>query len=228
MATKIRLQRHGRKGQPIYHLVVTDSRKKRDGKAVERLGLVDANVHPRKVELNFERAVEWVKNGAEMSDTARSILSTEGVLMKKHLDAGVTKGAFDQAEADKRFEAWLADKNKKAEVAAKSVSEAAEAEKKKRLEAEAKIKEERAKAIAAREAELNAEAEAAVAEETAEEAPAAEATEEAAPVEEAPAEEPKAEEAAPVEEETPAEEPKAEAEETPAAEEETKEEEKKD
>lgn len=224
MATKIRLQRHGRKGQPIYHLVVTDSRKKRDGKAVERLGLVDANVHPRKVELNFERAVEWVKNGAEMSDTARSILSTEGVLMKKHLDAGVTKGAFDQAEADKRFEAWLADKNKKAEVAAKSVSEAAEAEKKKRLEAEAKIKEERAKAIAAREAELNAEAEAAVAEET----PAAEATEEAAPVEEAPAEEPKAEEAAPVEEETPAEEPKAEAEETPAAEEETKEEEKKD
>lgn len=217
MATKIRLQRHGRKGQPIYHLVVTDSRKKRDGKAVERLGLVDANVHPRKVELNFERAVEWVKNGAEMSDTARSILSTEGVLMKKHLDAGVTKGAFDQAEADKRFEAWLADKNKKAEVAAKSVSEAAEAEKKKRLEAEAKIKEERAKAIAAREAELNAEAEAAVAEET----PAAEATEEAAPVEEAPAEEPKAEEAAPVEEETPAEEPKAEAEEA-------KEEEKKD
>jgi small subunit ribosomal protein S16 len=201
MATKIRLQRHGRKGQPIYHLVVTDSRKKRDGKATERLGLVNANVHPRKVELDFDRALAWVKNGAEMSDTARSILSAEGVLMKKHLDAGVGKGAFDQAEADKRFEAWLADKNKKADAAAKSLSDATEADKKKRLEAETKVKEERAKVLAAKEAELNAEAEAAVAEESAE-AVAEEPQAEATPAEEAPVEEPKAEaEEAPAEEE---------------------------
>ena len=144
MATKIRLQRQGRKARAIYHLVVTDSRVKRDGKYVERLGLINPNTNPRTIDVDFEAAVKWVKNGAEMSDTARTILSDLGVLLRKHLDGGVSKGALTQEQADAKFEAWKKERESKLNKAAQSESSAKQADAKKRLEAEIKVKEARA------------------------------------------------------------------------------------
>ena len=110
MATKIRLQRHGKKGKPFYHVVVADARAKRDGRFIQKLGTYNPNVNPAVIDIDFEETLAWVKKGAQPTDTARAILSYKGVMMKNHLDKGVLKGAFDQAEADKRFEAWLASK----------------------------------------------------------------------------------------------------------------------
>lgn len=181
MATKIRLQRQGRKRRAIYHIVATDSRVKRDGLSIERLGQYNPNTHPATVELNFERALHWVKVGAEMSDTAKTILSKEGVLLKKHLDGGVTKGAFDQKAADKKFEAWLKEKESNTEKLSKAQEDKAVAAAKKAFEAETKIKEERAAAILAKNSPVveepaaeEAAPEVEVAAETTEEAPTAE------------------------------------------------------
>lgn len=185
MALKIRLQRKGRKRNAIYHIVATDSRTSRSGKEVERIGLYNPNTHPASVNLNFERALYWVKVGAELSDTARNILSDEGVLLKKHLDGGVTKGAFDQAAADKKFEAWLKERESKVSKAAQDKESKAEAAKKARIANETKVKEAKAAAILLKNspvAEEVVEAPAVEAEVAAEEAPAAEeaASEEAA------------------------------------------------
>ena len=199
MATKIRLQRHGRKARAIYHIVVADSRKKRDGKFIEKLGIYNPNQDPAFVDLNFDSAVKWVATGAEISDTARSILSKEGVLLRNHLDGGIRKGALSQDEADKKFEAWKKEKGLQSDAAVKAIVEAEAKAKKEALAAETKIKEERQAAADAKLAE--AQAEEVVAEEPAEEV----ATEEV--VAEEPAEEVAAE--APAEEvvaEAPAEE----------------------
>ena len=110
MATKIRLQRHGRKGYAYYHIVVADSRAPRDGKFIERLGSYNPNTNPATIDLNFERALYWIQTGAQPTDTTRGLLSTEGVLMMKHLLGGVKKGAFSQEEAEKKFEAWKQDR----------------------------------------------------------------------------------------------------------------------
>jgi small subunit ribosomal protein S16 len=204
MATKIRLQRHGRKARAIYHIVVADSRKKRDGKFIEKLGLYNPNNDPAFVDLNFDSAVKWVASGAEISDTARSILSKEGVLLRNHLDGGISKGALSQEEADAKFEAWKKEKGAQSDAAAKSIVETELKAKKEALAAETKIKEEREAASAAKLSELQV-AEA-PAEEVVAEAPAEEV------VAEAPAEEVVAE--APTEEvvaEAPAEEVVAEA-----------------
>ena len=211
MATKIRLQRHGRKSRAIFHIVATDSRVKRNGRKIEKLGVYNPNTDPASVSLNFDRALYWVKVGAEMSDTARSILSKEGVLMKKHLDGGVAKGAFDEKAADKKFEAWLKEREQSIEAASKKKSEESEADKKARLAAETKVKEERAAALAAKNAPVveevveEAPAEEAVAEATEEVAEAAPVAEEEVAEEKAPEVEAKAETA---EEETPEEEKK--------------------
>ena len=101
MATKIRLQRHGKKGQPFYHIVVADSRFKRDGRLIEKLGTYNPNKKPAEININFDRAVYWAMEGAEMSDTARAILSYKGVLLKKHLAVGVRKGALTEEEAER-------------------------------------------------------------------------------------------------------------------------------
>ena len=180
MATKIRLQRHGRKARAIYHIVVADSRNKRDGKFIEKLGVYNPNQDPAFVDLNFDSAVKWVATGAEISDTARSILSKEGVLLRNHLDGGVIKGALSQDEADKKFEAWKKEKGLQSDAAVKAIAEAEAKAKKEALAAETKIKEERQASAAAKLAE--AQAEEAVAEEPAEEVAevAAEATEEKA------------------------------------------------
>ena len=165
MATKIRLQRHGRKAYPFYKIVVADSRAPRDGKFIEKLGTYNPNTE------------HWLSVGAQPSDTARSILSHEGVLLKKHLLEGVKKGAFDEAAAEKKFEAWKAQKagelgTLKDALAKKKASEAKAA-----LEAEQAANKAKAAVVAAKK---QAEAEAkAAAEAPAEEAQDTPATEEA-------------------------------------------------
>ena len=113
MATKIRLARHGHKDYAFYHIVVADSRSPRDGKIIERIGSFNPNTNPAAVILNFDRALYWVGVGAQPTDTVRTILSNEGVLLMKHLNGGVAKGAFSQEEAQKRFDAWKAQKDAK-------------------------------------------------------------------------------------------------------------------
>jgi len=110
MATRIRLQRHGKKGKAIFHLVVADSRAKRDGKFIEKLGTYNPNTNPATIEINFDSALTWLRTGAELTETARAILSYKGVLYKKHLYRGVRKGAFTQEEADTKYAAWVAAK----------------------------------------------------------------------------------------------------------------------
>ena len=179
MATKIRLQRRGRKHYAFYSIVIADSRAPRDGKFTEKIGTYNPNTNPASVELNFERALWWVNNGATPTDTVRSILSREGVYLMKHLQGGVKKGAFDEAAAQAKFEAW---KTAKANTlnGIKSTEEQAKRDAKKaRLEAEKEVNAAIAKKVAdkkAAEALAKAEAEAAAAAE-ATEAPAEEATE---------------------------------------------------
>mgnify|MGYP003291749124 CR=1 FL=1 len=118
MATKIRLQRHGRKGYAFYSIVIADVRAPRDGKFTEKIGTYNPNTNPATVDLNFERALHWVECGAQPTDTVRNILSDEGVLLMKHLKGGVRKGAFDEAAAQAKFDAWKQEKVAKAAKAA--------------------------------------------------------------------------------------------------------------
>ena len=245
MATKLRLQRHGRKGKPFFHLVAADERAKRDGRFIEKLGVYDPNTNPATIEINFDKTLDWVMKGAVPTDTVRALLSYKGIMYKKHLLGGVSKGAFTEAEADKRFDAWLGEKSDKIQGKADQLVKDANADAAKRLAAEKVKNEKTAAAVAAKNTPIE---EAPVAEETTEEVSAEVSTEEApvaetvteevaaevsteeAPVaetvtEEAPAvEEPVAEEA-PVEE-AKAEEPVAEAKTEEAPTEEAKEEEK--
>ena len=182
MATKIRLQRHGRKNYAFYPIVIADSRAPRDGRFIERIGSYNPNTNPATINLNFERALYWVNNGAEPTDTVRTILSDEGVLLMKHLQGGVKKGAFDEAECQRRFDAWKADKLKKVEAVKASMADKKQLDAKARLEAEVAKNNAKAEAVAKKKAELaaaKAEAEAAAAAEAAPaeenaEAPAAE------------------------------------------------------
>lgn len=176
MATKLRLQRFGRKNYAFYHIVAADSRAPRDGKFIERVGSYNPNTNPATVDLNFERALYWLEVGAIPTTTTKNILSDEGVLLMKHLKGGVKKGAFDQAEADRKFEAWKAEKNNLLLSVKDKELAAAKAAAKARMDAEIAINKERAEAIAKKKAEAVASIVAPVAaEETAEvEAPAAE------------------------------------------------------
>ena len=176
MATKIRLQRHGHKNYAFYPIVIADSRAPRDGTFIERIGSYNPNTNPATISLNFERALYWVNVGAEPTDTVRTILSKEGGLLMKHLMGGVKKGAFDEAEAQRRFDAWKS--KKQAAVEAVKSSEAAKKQEsaKQRLAEEEAKNQAKAEAVAKKKAEIaaaKAEAEAA-ANATAEEAPAAE------------------------------------------------------
>ena len=240
MATRIRLARHGRRKNAFYHIVVADTRSPRNGRFIEKLGTYNPNTNPATIDINFDGAVEWLLKGAQPSDTARAILSYKGVMMKKHLMAGVAKGAFNEEEAEKRFTAWM--ENKEGQVADKKsgLEKAAIAAEKAALAAEKAKSDERATAIALKNSPMVEESttEEVVVEETpateesttkevvAEETPAAEesTTEEVVAKETPAAEESTTEEV--VAEETPAaeeavEEPKAE--ETPATEEKTEE-----
>jgi small subunit ribosomal protein S16 len=183
MATKIRLQRHGKKGYAFFHLVVADSRAKRDGKFIEKLGVYNPNTNPATIDINFDQTLHWVQVGAEMSDTARAILSYKGVLFKNHLLKGVEKGALTAEEVEKRFANWLQEKEGKVQSKSENLSKAAQKEKEARMAAEKAANEAKAAELEAKNAPEPV-AEEAPAEETeteavADEAPAAEETEEA-------------------------------------------------
>ena len=185
MPVKIRLQRHGKKGKPFYWIVAADSRSKRDGKFLEKLGTYNPNTNPASINLDVDGSVKWLHNGAQPTDTARAILSYKGVLMKKHLLDGVKKGAFDEAEAEKRFTTWLEEKEAKIQAKRDGLSAADAEAKAKALAAEKEVNEAR---IAAQQPEPEVE-------EVTEEAVAEASTEETATEAEAPAEEAKAPEA---------------------------------
>ena len=189
MATRIRLQRHGKKGKAFFHLVAADSRAKRDGKFIEKLGTYNPNTNPATIDINFERTLNWVQVGAEMSDTARAILSYKGVLHKNHLLNGVKKGALTAEEVETKFAAWVAEKDAKVSGKKDNLAKNAAADKVARLKAEEEANAAKAAAIEAKntpveEVVADTEVEAPVAEETvseeATEAPAEEAGEEEA------------------------------------------------
>jgi small subunit ribosomal protein S16 len=203
MATRIRLQRHGKKGKAIYHLVVADSRAKRDGKFIEKLGTYNPNTNPATININFDSAVNWVGTGAEMTETARAILSYKGVLYKNHLIKGIAKGALTTDQVESKFAAWEADKANKIQGKIDGLGKDAASDKVARLQAEADANAAKAKAIEAKNTPEVEEApveEAAAEVEATEEAPAVEA--EVPATEEAPATEAPAEEAPAAEEET--------------------------
>jgi small subunit ribosomal protein S16 len=183
MATRIRLQRHGRKSRPIFHIVVADSRAKRDGRFIEALGIYNPNTNPATIDINFERALEWMMTGAEPSDTARAILSHKGILMKKHLLEGVKKGALTLEQVEERFEKWLNEKQALVDNKVTSLMTSAQKNKADRLKVEAESNTKKAAAIAAKLALMSSAAletaEAAATEANAEEA--AEVSAEAAP-----------------------------------------------
>ena len=175
MATKIRLQRGGRKGYAFYSIIIADARAPRDGRFTEKIGTYNPNTNPATVDLNFERALYWVEVGAQPTDTARNILKGEGVDLMKHLKGGVTKGAFDEAAMQQKFEAWKQGKDQKATTTRENVAKGKKEAAAKELEQEKKINEAIAKKVAdkkAAEAAAKAEAEAAAQAEATEEAPA--------------------------------------------------------
>ena len=194
MSAKIRLQRHGKKGQPFYHIVVADSRAPRDGKFIEKIGTYNPIANPAQITIKFDRALYWYSVGAQPTDTARSLLSKTGVMLKYHLMRGVQKGAMTEEQAEVKFQNWLKEKEAKAANATKAVEEKVRGEKKTRLEAEKKVNEARAAELAKKRL---AEMEARKSEEAAEQA--AEQAEEAPATEEAPVEAPAAETEAPAE-----------------------------
>jgi small subunit ribosomal protein S16 len=150
MATKIRLQRFGKKGKPFYHVVVADARAPRDGKFIERLGSYNPNTNPATIDINFEKALDWVNKGAQPTDTCRAILSYKGVMYKKHLEGGVKKGALTAEQAEAKFAEWLQSKEGKIEGKKDSLTKSKDEVKKAALAAEAKKKEDIAAAIAAK------------------------------------------------------------------------------
>ncbi len=150
MATRIRLQRHGKKGKAFFHLVAADSRAKRDGKFIEKLGTYNPNTNPATININFERTLSWVQVGAEMSDTARAILSYKGVLHKNHLLKGVTKGALTLEQAEEKFNAWLAEKDSKITGKKDGLAKNAAEDKAARLKAEADVNAAKAAAVEAK------------------------------------------------------------------------------
>ncbi len=218
MPVKIRLQRHGKKGKPFYWIVAADSRAKRDGKFLEKLGIYNPNTNPATIEVKVDNSVEWLNNGAQPTDTARAILSYKGVLLKHHLMGGVRKGALTEEQAEEKFNTWIAEKEKAVATKVSGLDKAKADAKAKALAAEKEINEKRA--LAAAEAEMPEEiveseivveeaaaevadavedtaTEEATVEETAAEAPAVEETKEEAPAAEEAVAEAETEEKAP-------------------------------
>ncbi len=169
MSVKIRLQRHGRKAAPFYHIVVANSRSPRDGKFIEKIGTYNPLTVPATIDLNHERALQWINNGAQPTDTVRSILRFKGVLLYKHLMEGVKKGALTQEQADAQFHAWVAKKGESNEKRRASVA-ADKAKFKTAMDGVAKVK---VKPVVVEEAPAEEAAVEAAAEETTEAAEAA-------------------------------------------------------
>jgi small subunit ribosomal protein S16 len=170
MATKIRLQRHGKKGKPFYYIVVADARAPRDGRFIERIGSYNPNTNPATIDINFDKTLDWVNNGAQPTDTCRAILSYKGVLYKKHLQGGVKKGALTTEQADTKFAEWLDQKDSKITGKKSNLNAAKDEARKLALIAEAKKKEDKAAAIAAKNTPVAEEVEEEVSEAPAEDA----------------------------------------------------------
>ena len=158
MPVKLRLQRHGKKGKPFYWIVAADTRSKRDGRFLEKLGTYNPNSNPAQIELNVQSALQWLQNGAQPTDTARAILSHQGVLLKKHLAVGVSKGALTEEQAEEKFQAWNAEKQAKIETKKSDIQKAKEAQQAKALAAEKAANEARIAAATAVKEEETAEA----------------------------------------------------------------------
>lgn len=150
MPARIRLQRHGKKNQPFYHIVVADGRAPRDGKFIEKLGTYNPMTNPAQIILNEDKAVQWLNNGAQPSPTVNNILRHKGVLLKRHLQIGVTKGAITQEQADVRFNEWKQAKEAKIANKKSNLENEARSQAKARLEAEKKVNETKAAAVAAK------------------------------------------------------------------------------
>ncbi len=179
MPVKIRLQRHGKKGKPYFWIIAADSRAKRDGKFLEKLGSYNPTTNPAQIDLDVDSAVKWLQNGAQPTDTARAILSYKGALMKNHLAGGVRKGALTEEQAEAKFNEWLESKTGSIDHKKASLSEAKEKEKAEKLAAEKAVNEKRAAEAAAaaapaEEATEEAEVETEAAETASEETPATE------------------------------------------------------
>ncbi|SDC33183.1 30S ribosomal protein S16 [Williamwhitmania taraxaci] len=177
MPVKLRLQRHGRKGYAYYHVVVADSRAPRDGKFIERIGSYNPNTNPATIDLNFDKAIDWLQKGAQPTDTCRAMLRYKGVIYKKHLLDGVRKGAFTLEVAEERFQDFLKKKESAIQAKKDGLSSKEDADLKARLEAESKVREAKAKTVAAKRAAM-----------VAKNAPAPAAAEETAAADESPAE----------------------------------------
>ena len=156
MSVKIRLARHGRKQHAYYHIVVANSRAPRDGRFIERIGSYNPNTNPATIDLDFDKAISWLYKGAQPTDTTRSILSKQGVMMKKHLLDGAKKGAFSEADAEVKFEAWMKEKTVKDAASQEKLTSAKLENRKARLKAEAKVNEARVAEIAKRNAAIAA------------------------------------------------------------------------
>jgi small subunit ribosomal protein S16 len=156
MAVKIRLARKGRKKLAFYHIVVADSRSPRDGRYIEKIGSYNPVTNPATIELDFDKALGWLQNGALPTDTCRAILSYKGVMLKKHLLEGVKKGAFDEAEATKRYETWMAQNEAKIESKKSGLEKSRDDQLDKQLTAEKRINDARLAKIAKRKAEQDA------------------------------------------------------------------------
>lgn len=156
MPTKIRLQRKGKKGRPFYHIVIVDSRTPRDGKFIERIGQYNPLTIPATIVLDTDRAVKWLQDGAQPSDTCRAILAYKGVLYKHHLLKGVKKGALTAEQAEAKFQAWLQEKENKIKNHKSQHDTNVRQEKSKRLKEEGVVREEIAKAVAKKRSELAA------------------------------------------------------------------------
>jgi len=153
MAVKIRLQRHGKKNFAFFHIVVADSRAPRDGRYIEQIGSYNPNTNPATIVLDSERALAWLKVGAQPTLTARRILSYEGVLLRHHLDGGIAKGALTQEQADRKFADWKEQKDAKVAAKKQGLTRAAAEKAREAAAAEAKVNEARAEALAKKKAE---------------------------------------------------------------------------
>ncbi len=224
MSVKLRLLRKGRKRKPFYYIVAADARAPRDGRFIERVGSYNPNTNPATIDLDLDKSVQWLQNGAQPTDTVRAILSYKGAMYKNHLLKGAAKGAFPVEDVETKFNAWMEGKSSQIDAKKTQLADAKAAAEAEIFERESKVREEREKAILAKNSPLAEEVEEATAEVTEEatEAVVEEATEAVAEEVTAETEAPVAEEAPaaeePAAEEPAAEEPKAEAE-APAEEE---------
>ena len=156
MSVKIRLARRGRKKLAMYDVVIADARAPRDGRFIEKIGTYNPNVNPAFININEEKALDWIMKGAQPTDTARTILSERGVMFKKHLQVGVNKGAITQENADKKFEEWFQNKEKQNQEALNKLTDASNKLAKTKFEAEKKVNEARAASIMKRKQDAEA------------------------------------------------------------------------